>query len=432
MQACVVALIRPIRAVTRADHLPLWRAWGVHVAGGVMVVGVLMVLAAWSDVQGTATPVQVAGALSNLLPELVVDFQSVMAWAELIVAVLLVEIACGLAALGTMSWCAQDEKLRSSYGRALRRLFLLTPHASTVVALTGGAITWIDRISWDYSEMFSTGDILFMLLLIAGYLWSLWAMLAAMGCRPAPAMCCWPARCEGCGYQLTGIELDHDCPECGLAIVKTLGEYVRPGIVEPRKIVSWLCHTYHSLRRPTVFGKKLHAMSSDTSHRRSLTATIVLLMLTSPIAIGVVCVVMNITRSITQQYGYISWGELVRVSIIVGMWIGLIMTTTTVGIALGGASLVGGIEGWRHGRNLMPVAIRAACHQSGFAVVWACVFWCNIAACTVAMELNLLRSITGNPDALIGIWFLGMIGLGFVIYLTLIYRTTHAARYANW
>jgi hypothetical protein len=435
--ACLVALIRPVRAVTRGDHLPLWKAWLVHVVGAVMVVGVSLVLTAWSDVQGTATPIQVAEVLLNMLAEMADEFQYVAMWIGLIFTVLFVEFATGLAALGAMSWCAREEKYLASYGRSLRRLLLVTPHAAMVVALVGGVIVWIERMPWDYAELFSTAELITMLSLAKGGLWLLWIMLAALGCQVAPAMCRWPARCEGCGYQLTGIDASQNCPECGLAIDKTLGAWVRPGIVGTSGFGRLLRQTYNAIRRPTAFGTRMHVISPDTGHRRNLIATIVLLMLTSPIGFGLMFMVATATRAATGAHDYTpDWNELAYLSIGVGTWIGLMMTATTVGLALGGATLLGMLEGWRHGRNMMPAAIRAACYLSGFAVAWSLVFWCNMAVFVVVMELDVLSPISARyniaSEEIVLTWHGIVLGLGLVIYLALIGRATHAARYANW
>jgi hypothetical protein len=436
-KAAAVVLFRPITAVRRSDHLSLSWAWAVHVMGMMYVLGVLALLSAYGSTGGSPTLSEIrelsAWTIENVLNEL----DNPLAWAMAIAVALFIEATVMVSALLTMSWCAKDEKVARSYKRALRRLFLLTPHAALVVTLTGGFLITLTKTYWLFAGWYTLSEIAQFLAVAVASLWSLWVVLAALGCRSGPAVCRWPARCEGCGYQLAGLRPDQRCPECGQAIVQTLGRDIRTGISPAVGFTGWLCQTYQAVRRPALLGKRLHVMSSDADYHRCLAVTIVLLMLTSPIATGVLWLVVSSVRTILQaDWDLISLDMLFQAIILGGTWIGLMLTATTVAVALGGAVIIGLIEGKRCGRNLMPAAIRSACYLSGFAVLWSFIFWVDLAVFVVVMELDLLTPIATryniDLELLVLGWQFGVVGLGIVIYLFLIGRATHAARHANW
>lgn len=432
----MAALFRPVRAVRRADHLPLWKAWGIHLAGTLLAWIVTLLLVAWSEAPDNASPVQVLGALFIILTDLVGELDQVAVWVAIIFTALGIELVWLVSAAVMMPWSAHDEPMRQSYRRALRRLCLITPHLATIIVLAGGMMIWIDRQSWDYSEWFSFGEIFQFFVFTAACLWSLWFVLAALGCLAPTAFCCWPARCEGCGYQLTGLQPDQDCPECGLAIERTLSHTTRPGIRGPGGIGWWLKQSYKAIRRPTEFGNSMHVLSPDAGHRRCLAFTLVLLMLASPIAMGALYMAIEAVESYVDRNNTFDWDQLIFISIVVGLWMGLLMTGILVAVALMGSGLAGILEGWRNGRNLMPAAIRGACYTSCFGLFWALVLWCNLMMFVIIMELDLLNPITRRynlfPEDVALTWFGGVILIGLMIYLFLIGRVTKAARYANW
>ncbi len=451
MAVCVVALVRPIRAVTRGDHLPLWKAWLVHLVGAGLTAAVMMVLALdYITFENIAMRWWIF--YEDDLPPEIPD--EVMTWTAVATKAIFIEASVLVFAAVVMSWCARDEKIRESYTRALRRLFLLTPHAAMVFALTGLGILWLDRSEWTFYEWYGYGEMARFLVFFVACLWTLWVVLAALGCRSAPAMSRWPARCEGCGYQLTGLTTNKDCPECGLAIMRSLEQCVRPGITpHPRMGIGWWLHqTHQAVRRPTAFGKSLDTLSPESDHRRCLAVTIVLLILASPIAMDLMYRSALLAKKDTYRNWSTDWEDIgwdfTSIITLEGGCMGLPLTATTVVVVLGGATLIGLIEGWRHGRNLMPAAIRAACYQSGFAVFWAVIFWLGLEVFVVGYELNLMDSIVLPQNfhvyhlivipyniyvfQLVGLWRLGVAALGITIYLWLIYRATHAARFANW
>jgi hypothetical protein len=437
VRACVAALYQPVTAVRRADHLPLWKAWGVHVAAGVMTVVAVLVLKAWQMTDGPAHVVNVAGAFIVLLGDVIEELDRVSIWVAILFSVIFIELTWILSALITMSWSARDEPLHKSCGRALRRLCLLTPHAVTITLLFGGVMIGLERMidPNDYSAywIYESAQLL---VAAAGCLWSLWVVLRVMGVLPGVAMSRWPARCMECGYELAGLRREQDCPECGRAVVGSLRDSTRPGIAPPYGRGWWLAQTYRAVRRPTTLGQRMHVLSPDTGHRRCLLITLVWLMLISPIGFGLLYVLAHIVEQMAGISSSLDWEELFHASATAGTMLGLALTAITTVAALGGAGLIGGVQGRRYGRNLMPAAIRAACYQSGFMVFWAAVCWCNLTFFAVCVVLELLPPIATRYNIMLEVlvftWLGGVVALGLVIYLILIYRATKAARYANW
>ena len=433
-KAAVVALCQPVTAVRRADHLSLWRAWWVHAAGVVMVAGVILLLAGYES-QGTHATFGAGVARSMVMVEdMAHEMDRPGPWAGILGGILFIEAWVWLAAVAVMSWCAREEKFRASVGRALRRLFLMTPHAAVVVGVVGTALVGVSRSQWlghRGAQIRDYGYPLVVLIIAAGCFWSLWVLLKALGCRPAPAVCRWPARCEGCGYQLAGLSREQSCPECGRELIKTLDQSSRPGIQGVKGLGDWLRLSYRAVRRPTAFGRKMHVLSSDVGYRKCLAITLTLVAATAPTAMAG-CLILDKVLSGYMDILDRGW----EMAVIAGIVLGTMMVATTALAALGIAGLTGLIAGWRHGRNLMPAAIRAACYQSGFAVVWALVFWCNMAVFVVVMELNLLPPISAKyniaSEKLVFGWHYAVVGTGLIIYGILVERATKAAKYANW
>ncbi len=433
-EAAVVALVRPVMAVRRADHLGLGWAWLVHVAGIILAAVALLLLAGYESSGINSTLSEVLSRSFRAINELQGELNHPRGWAALAASVIFIEASVMLLAVVCMAWCSREEKIGISYVRALRRLMLLTPHAAVMVGVIGTALVWVRRSQWlshtrvriiDYA--LPLGALVF----AGGCLWALWVVLRALGCRPASSMCRWPARCEGCGYQLAGLRRDRSCPECGLAIAKTLDKAVRTGTATMNGLGKWLSVTYQAVRRPSALGKRLQVMSSDTGHQRLLTVTLILVLMTVPAAMAGALI---LDRLLSGHVDLVKNG--VGEVIVAGTVLGLMMIATTAGAALMIAGLTGVLVGWRQGRNLMPAAMRAACYLSGFAVIWSLVFWCSMAVFLVVMSLDMLTPLAARyniaSEKIVFFWHYAVASLGLLIYGTLIERATKAARNANW
>ncbi len=440
VKAALMSLVRPVSAVRRADHLPLWHTWGVHAAGMGCFWFAIWVLAALESMRyevGVAEAILLLpDEMAELAGEFIEELDQVWMWIALFFMGLFTELSFVLAGLVAMSWGARDEPWRFSYSRALRRMWLLTPHAGTVTLLCGVAIGWIDWYYWDHYDTLGAQYILSTAVFGTGSLWSLWVFLAALGCRKPASVCRWPAGCMHCGYQLTGIGHDQTCPECGHAIKDTLSKQTRPGIAGPGWLLWWIKTSYSAVRRPAELGKTIHVLSPDNGHRRCLAISIVGIMLISPVAMGIIFLTMRLIQLYTHNYDYFSVEDTIQVMLVAGNSIGLAMTASLVGLALLSATVIGLIDGWRVRRNLMPAAVRAAGYQSGFVLLWAVVFWANLVPFVAAIELDMLTRVAIRFDVdmelLIFVWQGGLLLLGVTIYAALIAKATRAAMHANW
>ncbi len=74
--------------------------------------------------------------------------------------------------------------------------------------------------------------------------------------------------CEGCGYTLTGLSADGDCPECGLPVRRSTIDNGRglPAWEERRTFPAFLQTSWHVLTRPRRFFRTLQTRA--TSARR--------------------------------------------------------------------------------------------------------------------------------------------------------------------
>lgn len=436
-----MCLCRPVTAVRRADHLPLWQALAVHVFGMGLVALDVWVLGSLDNIRYSAgffeALVMLPGEMIDLAGEFAHELDRITIWIMLAFTALFTEITILVAGLIAMSLAARDEPWRKSFARTLRRVWLLTPHGSVVVLFTGLAIAYAKRTNWGYYDYIDTEAVIDVLTIAVAGLWSLKVCIQAVGGVAAPALCRWPACCIHCGYQLTGLSRSQDCPECGHAIEDSLSETTRPGIAEPGKIRWWLTQSYRAIRRPAALGEQMHVLSPDHGSRRCFAFTIAVVMLISPIAMGSIYFIITTFQSYVHTYNYRNNPEQVLgVALIAGTVMGMLITATLIGVALLSATVIGLIEGVRVGRNLMPAAIRAAGYQSAFVIGWAVVFWCNLVLFIMAEELNLLRRLTDrynlDTDLLVFLWQGGVLLLGLSIYASLIAKATRAARHANW
>ncbi len=442
MRVGLISLSRPAAAVRRGDHLPLWMAWVVHAVGVALVPVVVTALIVWEEIDGRAH-------LESYLAELILKCEAIAdalqatgTWVTIALTLTGIELFWAASAATAMSWSARDERFRDSYARSLRRLYLLTPQLVTITLISGAALVGLDRWVRDHrfdggwADPFMVQNILTAVIFGTTCLWFLRVVLAGLGCDTAVAMSRWPARCRGCGYELAGLRSDQGCPECGEKVSKTLDPADRPGNGPPGGVLWWFAQTCQAVRRPSALGGRLHVLSPDPAYLRCLVFTFAWMMLCSPVAVGVLYLVVTLAENISGLTEHFDKREFITAACVGGIMMGLALTAAVAVSAVAGAGLVGALEGHRNGRNLMPAAIRAACYLSGFACFWALVFWCNLALLFVVMQLDILAPIARRyhiplPDLVFG-WMGGVVLLGVLIYLAQIGRATRAARFANW
>jgi len=442
VKAALMALLRPVTAVRRGDHQRLITAWGVHLLGGLGVVFAVWVLSAWSmmshRVYGREAVWLLPGEMGELAREFFEELDQVWLWVAMVFTAVGIELTWLVSAGAAMSWSAMDEPIRTSYAKALRRLWLVTPHGATLTLVVGAAIVWADRSrSGFFMNLRNAEQIVVAGALILGGLWLIRVFLGALTCKEPSAVCLWPARCLRCGYQLTGLDDNQSCPECGSSVQQSLDPKARQGITMLPGPGGWLAQTRDAVRRPKALGQTVHVLTPDAGHRKALYWTILLIMLSGPIAMLLGGAVVMFINAYVNGYSFDNWmSENIWMLVMVGFWLALWTAGVAVGLVLLVSTVVGLIEGVKQGRNLMPASVRAAGYQSGFLLLWTWVFAVNVLALVIMGELDLLQtlSIYYNLDMelFIFLWFTGVCVLGLAIYVTLITRATRAARHASW
>lgn len=438
----LISLIRPVTALRRGDHLPMWKAWVVHLLGVALTPIVVTALVVWDDIEGRAHPQSYLAALIQKCEAITDSLREPGVWSATALTLIGIELFWGASAITVMSWAARDERFRDSFDRTLRRLYLLTPHAVTITLVSGAVFAWLDRWARYYlynsrwPDPFMVQNILTALTFGAACLWSLRVVLSGLGIDRVAEMSRWPARCRVCGYELAGLKRGRDCPECGEMVEFSTDRATRPGNGPPGGVVWWLAQTYQAVRRPSDLGEKLYVLSPDPAYKRCLVFTFAWMMLCSPIAVACLYLVSTLAENMSGPSQRFNVREFITAVCVGGTMMGLALTAAVAFSAVAGAGLAGAIEGHRNGRNLMPAAIRAACYLSGFACLWAIVFWCNLAVLFVTMQMNMLAPISLRyhiplQDLVFG-WVGGAALLGVLIYVGQIGRATRSAKYANW
>lgn len=290
--AFLTSWLMPARSSLRTAHVPLRRAWGVHLGAAVALVLLFFLLAAWEGVyRGDRfwdRFFEVIGqALSGLMR------YPLEAGAASLATIAGVELSYLLLAVLVMAWGAKDEPVRASYRHALRVVWLHSTHVLPLVLLFGLVMIplanaqrewWaaqrnaelalptlpsppdrpglsaqehqdyakamleysqqstrviaehqeLSRRLWD--EHWNSrpwyikhdDEIAGGLGLLNG-IWLLWALYRGVGARHPTPPIERPPLCEACGYNLTGMTMESRCPECGEAVADSLGPHVRPG-----------------------------------------------------------------------------------------------------------------------------------------------------------------------------------------------------------
>ncbi len=437
-QACLWGLFLPVRTVKRSYHLPLIKAWAVHLFGLVMCLLALFVANVVANYDYFfGSPHSLGLVMHAPFANLMREFSHPFAWALTIMIWLFIEVDWLIAAALFMGFSARDEKIRFSYVRALKRLLLLTPHAAVLVLIASILVVlseeFQDGLGWEWYQQIEACR--FLLLSCLG-LWQLWIILRALTHDPPAEMSRWPARCMKCGYQLLGLRPDQSCPECGNLVGPSLDPTTRPGLDKPAGPIWWLKRSTLSGIQPTKLGQNLHTLCPDLGHRRCLSYTIIGQMIGSFLGVAVIYIVLVCVESWHREGFHFDFEEMMYGTMLAGSIIGGMLVAATIATAGFGASLIGCFEGWRNGRNLMPAAIRAACYQSGFMVFWAFVCHVNLTLFIILIELGVLWDFSQqyniSMDLILFLWLGGILLLGLLIYLIQIARATHAARHANW
>lgn len=266
---------------------------------------------------------------------------------------------------------------------------------------------------------------------VAGAAWWLCALLAAVGIRRKVKPVERSPHCVWCGYDLSTMSMESRCPECGQAVVSSLGENAQPGAAwEHRHAVgrllawrsTWKVMTSHT----EAFGRSLQLRCQTKDHRVFLAVHLPVIFL-----LGVLGISMS---AVSTQNIMILITDIIEVLFMSGFF-GTLCAVGTVIVVCGCASLVGWWASLRARRNLLPAAIQVSAYGSTYLVAWA-FFGAVIFNSAFHFQMTGLYRIgeayTGiHRDALFFFSCLIPNAVCGLMYLWLVAKGTHGARFAN-
>lgn len=481
--------LRPATNARRTLHVPLRRAFAVHLLAAVLtVVAVFMVAANMSFGESMSYEERLFRLISEVVEEYA-RWPLETTLATIFVS-LLIEAGFLALALIVSPWGAIDERPRSSFGHALRVVWLHTSHALPVVVVIGLGAEALSSVAGDwhrthpdayqkvlnniqtmspptppagalpgspawaaYLEQMNeynrrwqrayreyrrsqpflvqhNDDIIGISCLTVGA-WILWALLRAVGIArtaPAPAR---PPGCEECGYNLTGTPADGRCPECGLPVVESLGPHVRPGTAWQRRrevglLSAWCRSTAAALFHPRRLGRQLRVFTGSVSHRSLLVANMLPAALVGMAGMLLVYVAIEGRSPIENDD---------EVLFPIAPIVGYAMAVGVLSFSLLASAVIGLFAGWGSGRSLLGAAMQVGASLSGGFVFLCLLSWLLGAGVAWAVRLQYGASLATTlrmPLEIVGVftWLLPSVAL-LLIYLLLLYKGTAAARHGN-
>jgi hypothetical protein len=483
-RALFTSWLMPATTARRTNHVPLHQAYAIHLLALCLGAILWLLLNAWDLSFGPdgLLWVGIRNTLSGILETFERDPAS--AWSATAGIVLGIELGFLSLALLATPWGARDERMRDSIAAALRRTWLQTPFVSVAILLAGPPFVWLDHAgqawtgatqpptptaltqpaparpstkdpsatkAWQqahaqwqaqqkaYAEALSgwwegrpwyvkhAEEIIVIccLLLIAWFVWTVFRSMSAPRTTPSPNR---PPLCEACGYNLTGNDVNGRCPECGEAILLSLGPHVRPGTPWQQRgggrkwSEAWRC-TLDGLRRPAWLGRQMQLPPRGPDHRPILVRCLPIFFLAG--AAGLLgAYVTSTARSPLQE------PEVVYLlAPLVGCLATALLSACPL-VASWAAALYYRAVGER---NLLAAAMQMACCLAGYLVLWA------LSAPTVGILIianrdlfDRIKSVSPFDRALLmfGTWVV-FNALCFLAYVALVRAGTAGARWAN-
>ncbi len=303
----------PTRWLTRCERWWLLLAWLVHLISLGLGVFMIAVLGHWSQGKSWLTAFAVVFEwFLRICHELMTwDIVGVTALSMFIT----IEAIWFIASVLLTTWVACDEPMKTSYHRAVRRGWTLTPWVMGVLLLTLALVLGIERYvrmyqpqapmisyptqasrpvgpaatpqaladyqaqmkqyeadlaaftkAWEeYSRLMTQRPwwvrhaervqmVVSSIIAVTALLWFLHVL--GKGIPAATARCRWPAECEGCGYALVGIPPGSNCPECGLS-----GTYLYTTTHRPGSLWEQAFHQSAPMSKTNRFMKRVSAWS---------------------------------------------------------------------------------------------------------------------------------------------------------------------------
>lgn len=423
--AVFTAWILPATTAQRIGRVPLWKALLIFLGSGVATLLIILSIVACHETSTALTVANISAQFDEMIGDTATEFGEFpyrMIGAFVGLSSVIVGESLFLAMVLT-PWGARDERIRNSYGNAVRQVWLHAPHIPFAVALLGTVVVfmsvlekswrvandapgfpqwvtivtvppsdpqfnvqmkaWTDAIT-EYQNVrhllpwyVRDGEIVPMAVGFMLASWVLWGMLRAVGAPREVNMLARPPTCERCGYNLTSMEMSARCPECGTPVAESLGSGVRPGTDWQRRdtigrgAAWWRC-TRAAIVKPRALGRQVQLTTGVCDHRSFVAPHLPVLFL-----VGAAAVVAMIVIELPAK----SWADVeselhmfVGVSVLVGA---IIPCLTVLGLCAS-AVLVGGVLSHRYKRNLLGGAMQMASYLTGYLVVWAAFGACNV------------------------------------------------------
>lgn len=492
--ALVMSWILPATTARRTAHVSLVRAWGVHVVALLLGLPALSVSLTLTNSGARRLDLMYQYFEASILQYF--HWLTANPALHLVIATgkfLLIEIAFVAAAVVLMSWGAVDEHVRGSFRHSLTQVWSRTLHLA-VAFLIGSLITaWVSdtALQWSakhahlepeyptlpsfpevtlspddpgYAELKAEVDRLmsirttmasewerawnafraqrpwyvrnsggvFIITSFCIAFWFVWATLRAIGARRDVPPVVRPPTCELCGYNLTTLQTDARCPECGEPVANSLGPGNRPGAPWDRSTTGWgmflsLLRTHRmAIRDPARLGRMIPITNWSAAHRWFLAAHLVVIFL---IGLGTCACLWWITTG--QRSKQADWTE----AGLFGTLAGITCLIGAIGWCVGSATVIGLVQSWRCRRNLLPASMRVSAYLAGYLVLWAALGGAMIDLWIMMDRSHFFRQIGDmvgiNADFLgVTTWFIPQIACALG-HWTLLFRGTSAARYAN-
>ena len=445
----------PRKTAARTSHVSLSAAYLVHAGAAAIVVLVVLATAAARDMRGPLGLRTVVAAMGRVIDDLFASTPTspqVLAGA-LVATALGIEAAYAGLAVALAAWGARDETFGESCAHAFRWTWLHTTHTMIAALLLGSLMVPLQRAggAWFRANVaplatplrtsFSSeavaryyqkltdlhasrpwylkraDEMVGVAFLVLGT-WVLRGLLVGLGTHRRTDPVEPPPLCDACGYNLTGLDLDQRCPECGEPILASIGPAARPGVAWERldRWRAWPRCWLDAMVRPRWFGRQMRVWSGRGVHRWVLLAHAALMGLFVAAAI------------------YLDDPSPPSL----GKWVGLALAAwLTAAVALIAITLAAGLVATRYWirdrTNLLPGTMQAASYSAGHAAL-GLVAWLIIVCWLIRQVgwITALATLTGRAEwELYALIAIGPAVFWIIAYLRLLLRIASGLRFAS-
>lgn len=264
--------------------------------------------------------------------------------------------------------------------------------------------------------------------------WFFWAALRTIGAgRPFHALEHEP-QCESCGYNLTSMPGDALCPECGTLVADSLPADHRTGPQWAQPVSSlfgllstWFTTGSRAVLRPKEFAHRLVTREPCPAYRPFLLGTLLL--------IGFIAMTTFVGLGIIEMSGNSNFRDLPFIVMFAAPLLALLAMLANLVQVLSIASIVGLYLSVRTRKNYMHTAMQMASYTGAFLIPWALIFVAFATLSYVLDSTHQLEYLAQQTETSRDFW-MTLINVPpnmicFAIYLSLVYRGTAHARYAN-